>query len=250
MIQPKISIITVTYNSAKTIKDTIESVLSQTYKNIEHIVIDGNSTDGTQEIIRSYPKIKMISENDNGIYDAMNKGIEFASGEVVGFLNSDDMFNSEDCINLIASEFVKDYKIDIVYGNIVLVKESNVNKVIRYKKSKEHKKNAIFNGWMAPHPSLYVKIDILKRLKGFNTKFKISADFELMIRLFEVEKLNSKYINKTLARQRVGGASTKFSNIFASNLEASKACKSNGYPGGTVFIIKKLLSRIPEFFIR
>ena len=101
MIQPKISIITVTYNSAKTIKDTIESVLSQTYKNIEHIVIDGNSTDGTQEIIRSYPKIKMISENDNGIYDAMNKGIEFASGEVVGFLNSDDMFNSEDCINLI-----------------------------------------------------------------------------------------------------------------------------------------------------
>ena len=112
----------------------LAGVVSDTHnnlKNIEHIIIDGNSSDGTQEIIHNYPNIKMISEKDDGIYDAMNKGIRFASGEILGFLNSDDFFNSKDCVNIIASEFIKDSGIDIVYGNIVLVKDSNTNKVIK-----------------------------------------------------------------------------------------------------------------------
>jgi glycosyltransferase involved in cell wall biosynthesis len=244
----KISIITVTYNSEETIRETLESVHGQSYSDIEHIIIDCCSSDRTLDIVKDFPVNKIVSEPDRGIYDAMNKGINYAAGDVIGFLNSDDVFEDKESIKNIANEFKNENQLDIVYGNLVLVSNKNLNKIVRYKKSKPYQPDAIFNGWLPPHPTLYVKADRLRELKGFKIKYKIAGDFELMIRLFEVEKLNSKYINKTLVRQRLGGISTDIRNIIASNLEASDACKLNGYKGGLFFIIKKLISRIPEFF--
>ena len=244
----KISIITVTYNSEETIRETLESVHGQSYSDIEHIIIDCCSNDRTLDIVKDFPVNKIVSEPDRGIYDAMNKGINYATGDVIGFLNSDDVFEDKESIKKIANEFKNENQLDIVYGNLVLVSNKNLNKIVRYKKSKPYQPHAIFNGWLAPHPTLYVKADRLRELNGFNIKYKIAGDFELMIRLFEVEKLNSKYINKTLARLRLGGISTDIRNIIASNLEALDACKLNGYKGGLFFIIKKLISRIPEFF--
>lgn len=246
----KVSIVTVTYNSEKTIRETLESIYNQSYDNIEHIIIDGSSNDSTLDIVKNYPVNIVVSEPDNGIYDAMNKGIKYASGEIIGFLNSDDIFENKDSIKKIVNLFINDKCLDIVYGNIVMVSGHNLKKIIRYKKSKPYKSNAIFNGWMAPHPTLYVKADKLRHLEGFNLNYKIAADFELMIRLFEVEKLRSKYLDKTLVRLRLGGVSSRITNIIASNIEASNACKSNGFKGGVYFILKKLISRIPEFFYR
>lgn len=246
----KVSVVTVTYNSEKTIRDTFESIQSQSYDNIEHIIIDGGSSDSTLDIINNFSPAIVISEPDNGIYDAMNKGIYNASGQITGFLNSDDVFENEDVIKNIVNEFKKDKRTDIVYGNIAIVRSNNMKKVVRYKKSKPYNSMDIFNGWMAPHPTLYVKTIELIKMNGFNTKYKIQADFELMIRLFEIKKLRSRYLNKTLVRLRLGGASTQLKNIISGNLEASDACKINGFNGGIFFILKKILSRIPEFFHR
>lgn len=246
----KVSIVTVTFNSEKTIEDTIISVANQSYTNIEHIIIDGLSSDNTMKIVNKYEHLKTISENDDGIYHAMNKGINHASGEIIGFLNSDDVFDNENVIKNIVDEFKSDEGTDIVYGNLALVKRNNLSKVVRYKKSKPYSSMDIFNGWMAPHPTLYVKTIELIKLNGFNTKYKIQADFELMIRLFEIKKLKFRYLNKTLVRLRLGGASTQLKNVISGNLEASDACKINGFKGGPFFMLKKILSRVPEFFHR
>ncbi len=246
----KISIITVTFNSSKTIRDTIKSVQEQTYDNIEHIIVDGNSNDGTQDIIQEYKNIKFISEPDEGIYFAMNKGIDIATGEIVGFLNSDDVFMDHGCVEEIARSFKEREGIDVVYGNIRIVSPKDIYKTIRFIEPGKFKKGNLLKGWLPPHPTLYVRAKILRDLRGFNTSFEIQADFEMMIRIFEKHDFKSYYINRTLVRMRFGGTSQKISNLIRGNIEASNACKINGYPGGLYFIIVKMMSRLPQFINR
>lgn len=242
----RISIITVVKNNAQTIKDAIDSVLSQTYQNIEYIVIDGGSTDGTIDIIKKYKnKIsKYISEQDKGIYDAMNKGIKEASGDIIGFLNSDDMYNDENVLNRIYEVFAKT-KVDIVYGDLVYVEKSNTSKIIRYWKAGEYKKGAFKRGWHPPHPSFFVKKEIYERYGCFDLDYRIAADYELMLRFIEKYRIKTVYIQNLLVKMRTGGESNRsVANIIKANIESYKAWKKNGLSVFPFFIIMKPLRKI------
>ncbi len=248
----KISIITVSYNSASTIYDTLQSVFSQTYTNIEHIVIDGGSTDSTLDIIKNNGDrvAQLVSERDGGIYDAMNKGLNLATGEVIGFLNSDDYLASSDSIALIAEALARD-SIDAAYGDLVFVDAKNTNRVVRLWRPGPHIAGSCTKGWMAPHPTFYARRAVVLRAGGFDLRYKLQSDFDLMLRLFEIEGIEAMYIPKTLVRMRMGGATTgSFRNIIKGNVEAANSCKSHGYPGGISFVARKLASRVPQFLWR
>jgi glycosyltransferase involved in cell wall biosynthesis len=248
----KISIITVAFNSAMTIGETLRSVASQTHGDIEHIVIDGASTDGTMEIVRreGLHLACVVSAKDRGIYDAMNKGLALATGEIVGFLNSDDVFESPDSVALIAEAFLRD-TVAGVYGDLVFVDPKNVERVTRYWRPGPHVPGACAKGWMVPHPTFYVRRSDLHRVGGFDLDYKLQADFDLMLRLFEKERIKTKYLPKVLVRMRLGGATTgSFSNIIKGNIEAGRACKRAGFSGGLLFVARKMASRLPQFFAR
>ncbi|MCJ8166346.1 glycosyltransferase [Pontibacter sp. E15-1] len=226
----KVSIITIVYNNRQTIADAIDSVLNQTYPNIEYIVIDGKSTDGTVEVVKSYgSKITtFISEKDNGLYDAINKGISHATGDVVGLLHSDDIFNSTSAIQAVAEAFIKQ-KSDSVYADLVYVNRADPNKVIRNWKSGIYKKNNFLYGWMPPHPTFYVKREVYKQLGLYNTTFKSAADYELMLRYLFKEGISTAYLPQVLVRMRVGGKSNvTLRNRWRANKEDSRAWQVNG----------------------
>lgn len=248
----KISIITVTYNSAATIRDTIESVLTQVHQQIEHIVIDGASQDATPEIVRSYGAriARFISEPDRGIYDAMNKGLALATGDVVGFLNSDDMLFDPGSIAAIAAGF-HSTDVDAVYGDIVMVDPVQLLLVRRYWRPGIYQSGACARGWMAPHPTLYVRRVLLQSSGGFNLDYRLQSDFDLELRLFECMKIRATYLPRTLVRMRMGGATTgSLRNILRGNLEAAKSAQRNGFPGGWRFIVSKFASRLPQYWVR
>ena len=182
--KPKISIITVAFNSAKTIKGTIESLISQDYNNIEYLIIDGGSTDGTMDIVKSYAEhVKYyVSEPDNGIYDAMNKGIKAATGDVIGILNSDDFYPNSFVLSNVAKLFQK-YSCDAVYGDLVYVKANDINKIKRYWQAGEYSTSKIKNGWMLPHPTFFVKKKIYTRYGLYDTDLKSAADYEMILKL-------------------------------------------------------------------
>ena len=182
--KPKISIITVAFNSAKTIKGTIESIISQDYNNIEYLIIDGGSTDGTMDIVKSYAEhVKYyVSEPDNGIYDAMNKGIKAATGDVIGILNSDDFYPNSFVLSNVAKLFQK-YSCDAVYGDLVYVKANDINKIKRYWQAGEYSTSKIKNGWMLPHPTFFVKKKIYTRYGLYDTDLKSAADYEMILKL-------------------------------------------------------------------
>lgn len=208
----KISIITATYNSSKTLRDTIESVLNQNYNNIEYIIIDGGSKDNTIDIIKEYePKfngrLKWISEKDNGIYDAMNKGICLSSGEVVGILNSDDFYTTNNSIENIIVGF--DSNTDMVYGDLHFVNPNDLNKCIRYYSSKIFKRGLMRFGFMPAHPTCYIRKNIYDRYDLYNTKYKIASDFELLLRYIFINKIRIKYLPFDFVTMRTGGASTE-----------------------------------------
>ena len=213
-MKTKVSIITVTYNSESTIQNTIDSILQQTYSDIEYIIIDGLSSDKTLSIVEKNRSnfmsrkisLRVFSEADYGIYNAMNKGIQIATGEVVGFLNSDDVYFSKNSLKYIISNFTD--SIDSVYGNLVYVNRKN-KKLNRIWKSRTFKKGLFRKGWMPPHPTFYCKLEKLKKVNGFNEKLWIAGDFDLMLRLLEIEKIKSKYINKYLIAMDNGGLSNK-----------------------------------------
>lgn len=209
----KISIITATYNSAKTISDTIESVLSQQYKNLEYIIIDGFSKDNTIDIVKSYVNksdisIKWISEKDNGIYDAMNKGIQMATGEVIGILNSDDFYTDNNVLSLVADEFEKNNELDAIYGDIHFVDSDNLNKCVRYYSSKIFKRSLMRLGFMPAHPSFYMRKPRFKEIGLYKTNYKIAADFEFLLRAIYVKRIKTKYLPIDMVTMRTGGAST------------------------------------------
>jgi glycosyltransferase involved in cell wall biosynthesis len=248
----KISVITVCYNSAATISDTLSSVAAQNYGDIEHIVVDGASKDGTADLVRAHDGhvVRLVSEPDKGIYDAMNKGLALATGDVVGFLNADDMYEGTDAVTRIADAFSSP-ALDGVYGDLVLVDAVDVTRIVRYWRSCPHETGMCVQGWMPPHPTLYVRRAVLVAAQGFNTDYKIQSDFELVLRLFEVTKFRSRYLPGTLVRMRMGGTTTgSFKNIIKGNIEAARACEVHGFGGGISFMIKKMSRKIPQFCAR
>lgn len=226
----KISIITITYNSEKTLDDTIKSVLSQTYHDIEYIIVDGNSKDSTIDIVKSYSdKIsKFVSEKDSGIYDAMNKGLRLATGDVVGILNSDDVYFDENVISNVVAKF-EESKTASIYGDLYYVDENDLQKVQRYWKSSDFKEGSFAKGWHPPHPTFFVKKEVYEKCGYFDLEMKVSADFELMIRLLERYKISTAYLAKVLVRMRAGGESNRsIKNIITGNKSILRAFDKNG----------------------
>lgn len=245
----KISIITATYNSSKTIAETIASIYSQKYPDIEHIVIDGKSKDNTLQIIESIPNrvSKIVSEPDKGIYDAMNKGIDLVTGDIVGILNSDDFYSSDDIISDVAGIFQKT-NCDAIYGDLEYVNEINTNKVVRYWKSKEYKKGLFKTGWHPAHPTFFVKKEIYEKYGNFNLKYRIAADYEIMLRFIEKNKIKTVYLPKTMVKMRTGGASNKsLKNIIQANKECYSAWKDNGLSISPLIFLMKPFSKIFQF---
>lgn len=244
----KISIITVVWNNAKTIKDAINSVLNQSYKDIEYIVIDGSSTDGTIDIVQSYgDKIKFISEKDNGLYDAMNKGIRMATGDVVGILNSDDFYASDKIFQIVADEFLKG-NIDSVYANLEYIDANDPKRVIRYWRSKKYQEGLFRSGWHPAHPTFFVKKEIYEKYGVFDLSFKIAADYELMLRFFEKCKITSSYVDEVFVKMRIGGESNRsIKNIIKANMESYKAWKANGLYINPLRFLLKPFSKIIQF---
>jgi|TARA_A100001391_G_scaffold67213_1_gene42984 glycosyltransferase involved in cell wall biosynthesis len=247
----KISIITVCFNSAKTINDTIQSVALQDYPNIEHIIVDGGSQDGTREIIASSDSVsKYIFEPDDGIYDAMNKGVKTASGDIVGILNADDFYANENVLSNVAAAF-SDPLIDIVYGDLVYVDKENTDRIIRYWKSRCFVPGLFQRGWMPAHPTFFVRKHYFDELGYYDTEFKIQSDFELTMRFLEIYRLTSVYLPNIMIKMRIGGASNNsLRNIIKGNIESFKACKKNNLKIPFYFNLIKTASRLPQFWQR
>jgi glycosyltransferase len=201
----KVSIITAVINGVETIEDCIKSALNQSYKDVEYVIIDGNSTDGTLDVINRYKdKIaKVVYEPDKGIYDALNKGIKLATGDIIGFLHSDDFYANDRIIEKVADVFMK-YNVDSCYGDLQYVDKSNTNRVIRYWKSSKYEHGKFKYGWMPPHPTFFVKREIYDKYGYFNTDFRIAADYELMLRFLERHRISTYYIPEVLIKMRIG----------------------------------------------
>ena len=251
----KVSVITVTYNRELTISDTIASVLSQNYSNIEYIIIDGKSTDKTVNIIKKYAinqsyKIKCISEKDTGIYDAMNKGIKMASGDIIGILNSDDFFTSNNIISKIVDAFQKNPSIEAVYGDVHFVKHENLNKCIRYYSSKIFRRSLMRLGFMPAHPSFYMKRNSFEKYGLYKTNYKIAADFEFLLRVIFLYKASTLYLPLDMVTMRDGGVST--SGVNARKLimkEHLRAFKENRIYTNTIFLSLRYIYKITEILL-
>lgn len=245
----KISIVTATYNSGATLRDTLESVLAQTYDDYEHIIVDGGSTDGTLDIIREYEpryrgRLRWISESDRGIYDAMNKGIGMASGQVVGLLNSDDFYTTDDVLATVAANIGD---VDAVYADVHYVRPDDLNRVVRHYSSSSFRRWKMRLGFMPAHPSFYCRRSVYARFGMFNLDFKIAADFEQLLRLIFVNQITTKYIHKTFVTMRTGGASTSglksHRQIFRDHM---KAYKINGVYSNCLLESLRYICRIWE----
>ena len=247
---PLVSIITVSFNSQDSIRDTIESVLGQNYENIEYIIIDGGSTDGTLKIVNNYKNRidKVISGPDQGVFDAMNKGIGVARGNIIGILNSDDLYNRKDVIKIIV-ERIRKTCVDVCWGDLAYVKRNNLDKIVRYWKSSSYKEGKFQNGWMPPHPTFFVKKEIYKKYGMFNLNFSISADYELMLRFLEKYKISSCYINEVLVKMRIGGRSNKnLLSLIKGNFECYQSWKVNELNINPLRVLLKPFNKIPQYF--
>ncbi|HEY8894181.1 MAG TPA: glycosyltransferase family 2 protein [Niastella sp.] len=225
----KISIITATYNSAATVRDTLTCIASQQYPNIEHIIVDGVSKDNTLAIVGEFSHIaKTISEKDKGIYDAMNKGVQLATGEVIGILNSDDFYTNTEVLAKVAAAF-NDPTVEAVYGDLQYVKADNTNVVTRTWKSGRFKKKNLYYGWMPPHPTFFVRRHIYEKCGLFNTTLRSAADYELMLRVLLKFNTRVQYIPEVLVKMRAGGMSNaSLKNRLRANKEDAMAWKLNG----------------------
>ena len=247
----KVSIVTVTYNSAQTLVDAMKSVLEQTYHDIEYIIVDGASTDSTIDVIRQYEpqfknRLKWISEKDDGIYDAMNKGIQLATGDVVGVLNSDDYFTSSDVIARMVAAF-RDGA-DAVYGDVHFIHDGEPNKCIRYYSSKHFRPFWLRFGFMPAHPSFYCRRGVYERAGYYKTDYAIGSDYEMMVRLFKVHHINARYIPMDFVTMRTGGASTRNVQSRLTLIKDDvRGCRENGVYTNIPMICMKFLYKIFEF---
>lgn len=249
----KISIVTATYNSKNTLRDTLDSVLRQNYRDIEHIIVDGGSTDSTVDMIRDYASattthsVRWVTGKDCGIYDAMNKGITMATGDIVGILNSDDFFTSDDVVSRLTKPF-SDTSLDAVYGDIHFIHDGEPDKITRYYSSKMFSPFWLRFGFMPAHPSLYVRKEIYDKVGLYKLDYKIGADFEMVVRMFYVHRIKAQYINMDFVTMRNGGASTN--GIHSHRLllqEDTRACRENGIYSNQFLISLKYLYKVFEF---
>lgn len=248
----RISIITVTFNAVKTVADTLQSIASQTYGDIEHIVIDGASTDGTQELIARYTSriSRFISEPDSGIYDAMNKGLAMATGEVIGFLNADDAYAGNDVLQRVA-ELMAHNELDAVFGDAEFVNPAHPNRTIRRYRSNRFRPDRIAWGWMPAHPALFLRRGVYERFGVFRTDYRIAGDFELIARIFHGGTLNYFHVPEVWVRMRTGGISTGgWRNSVLLNREVLRACRENGIPTSLPKILSKYPAKLLEFLHR
>lgn len=247
----KISVITVVYNAESSIEDTIVSVHSQNHDDVEHIVVDGGSTDRTLAILKLHrDKIAaLISEPDEGMYDAMNKGLALATGDVIGFLNADDVYSDSGVLGEIA-RVIETQKADACYGDLVYVDRIDTNKIVRYWKSQPYQQGLFEKGWMPAHPTFYAKRWVYEKYGGYDLTYRRQSDFELAMRFLVVHKIKSTYIPKVLVRMRSGGASHGLWHILEGNIEAYRACRTHSLNVTPLFIAKKILSRVPQFLHR
>ena len=244
----KVSIITVTLNSEKYLADCIQSVRKQGYSNIEHIIIDGKSTDGTLHIIKKNENhLSWISETDRGMYDAINKGIALATGDIIGILNSDDIFASEDVIENIVHCF-KTENTDSVYGDLVYVKPSNTEKVFRLWKGVTYKRYRFRYGWMPAHPTFYMKRSLIEKYGPYENHYYTAADYEFMARYLYKHKISATYLEQLVIKMRTGGASNiSLKCRLRANRRDYLAMKRNNIPFSFFVSILKPLSKIGQF---
>ena len=249
----KISIITVCYNSAGTIGDTLKSVREQTYGEIEHIIIDGGSNDNTLSVViaEGLHVTKTVSERDNGIYDAMNKGIALATGAIIGFINADDLYASPEALAKVAALF-DDSNVDACYGDLCYVKQNNTGVVVRYWQSSDFRSGTFEAGWCPPHPTFFVRREIYERFGVFDLGYRIAADVELMMRFLEVHQVRVKYLPGVLVKMRMGGTTNhNLTNIVKQNREVLRALKQHGLRSSMVRLIyNKVASRGLQFIVR
>ena len=247
----KVSIITVTYNCKSVLNHCLDSVFSQSFDNIEHIVVDGGSTDGTLSLLNSRRSSlsAIISEPDNGIYDAMNKGIELANGDIIGFLNSDDFYADKDVISKVEKIFKKDLSLDGCYADLIYVDKRNINKTVRYFKSSKFQKGFFAKGWCPPHPTFFLRRSVYERFGKFNLKYRIASDIDLMMRFLEVYKIKTLYVPQTWVKMRMGGTTNKnFKNIWIQNQEILSSFSKEGIKFNIFsFFIHKIISRLKQF---
>lgn len=246
----KISVITACFNSENTIRDAIESVLSQDYEEVEYIVVDGASTDGTLKIINDYSEriSRIISEPDKGIYDALNKGIEVATGDLVGFLHSDDLFADDTVLRLVAESAEGE---DAVYGDLNYVSARDTAHIVRRWKSKNFTPELLEQGWMPPHPSLYLRRNIYRDLGGFDLSFQIASDYESILRYFSQPGFKARYIPQVLVAMRLGGVSNgTLHGILRKMREDYAALRKNNISSPFGALVWKNFSKIPQFFVR
>lgn len=245
----KVSIITVVRNNKDTIKDAINSVINQTYKDIEYIIIDGASTDGTVEIVKSYGnKIsKFVSEPDKGLYDAMNKGIKLATGDVVGILNSDDFYVDEFVIEKVVKIF-EEKEVDSLFADIVFVQSDNLNKVIRYYDSSVFTPLTFAYGLAPAHPSFFVKREVYAQYGLFRTDLKIAADFDLMVRFLYKHKISYYYMQEAIIKMRMGGVSTSFSSMWLNTIENMRVCRDYGIKTNIFKMLYRYFHKVSGLF--
>jgi len=245
---PLITVITVVYNNINHIEEALQSVLSQTYPNIEYVVIDGNSNDGTLEVLDAFSSqiSILISEPDKGIYDALNKGINVSKGEIVGFLHSDDFFSDNNVISEIIEVFKSD-KAEVVYGDLDYVR-NNINKsTVRHWKAGHFSQHKLNYGWMPPHPTFYARRELYVNFGGFNLEYNIAADYDCMLRFLKTDIVVS-YIPKVLVKMRMGGLSNNsLRSIIQKSKEDYRVMKNNKI-GGFISLIWKNLSKLNQFF--
>jgi glycosyltransferase len=244
----KVSIITIAYNSAETIEDTIKSIIAQDYSNIEYIIIDGGSTDKTLSIVDKYKDsiTTIISEPDKGIYDAMNKGVQNATGDIVGILNSDDLYANKSVVTRIVNAIGSK---DSIYADLVYVDRDNTDKVNRYWKSGKYKKGIFKKGWMPPHPTFFIKKLYYDKYGTYNLRLKSAADYELMLRMLHKHDISVVYLQEIITKMRVGGQSNvTLLNRLKANKEDRLAWKINDLRPGILTLTIKPLRKISQFF--
>lgn len=249
----KVSIVTVCYNSEATIRDTIDSVLAQSYSDIEYIIVDGASSDRTMAIVDEYKDhiAIFVSEPDMGIYDAMNKGIKLSTGNVIGILNSDDIYQNNNVIRDVVSQFDASPASSLVFGDVVFVAPGNFDKVIRYYRAGHFRPWKLRFGWMPPHPATFIKKQAYDLVGSYSLNFKISADYEMFVRLLLIHNLRFSRINKILVRMHPGGVSTAgIRSSLLLNREIVQSCRNNGIYTNLWLVLLKFPFKLMEKFSR
>ena len=248
----RITVVTAVLNGAATVAGCLRSVASQTHADVEHVVVDGGSRDGTRAIVERFPGRRgpFLSEPDRGLYDALNKGIRLATGEVVGVLGADDELAEPSVLSRVAGA-MEDPSVDACYGDLVYVRRGDPSCTVRYWRAGERLPGAFRRGWMPPHPTFYARRALLEKAGGFDISFRIAADYELMLRLLERDGARTAYLPGVLVRMRLGGTSNRgLRNLLRKTREDRRAWTVNGLPGGTLAVLRKNLVKLPQFLLR